>query len=86
VHFSEVGTGLKINNLFTLKGFQIAGADHIFYWAKAEIINKNTVKVSAKEVSKPEAVRYAWEDNPADANLINSAGLPAFPFRTDQWK
>ncbi|RYE04479.1 MAG: 9-O-acetylesterase, partial [Sphingobacteriaceae bacterium] len=86
VHFSEVGTGLKINNTFTLKGFQIAGADHVFHWAKAEIINKNSVKVSAKEVSDPESVRYAWEDNPGDANLINSGNLPAFPFRTDQWK
>ncbi|MVN22746.1 sialate O-acetylesterase [Mucilaginibacter arboris] len=86
VHFSEVGTGLKIKDRFTLTGFQIAGADHVFHWAKAEIVNKNTIKVSAKEVSKPEAVRYAWEDNPGDANLINSENLPAFPFRTDQWK
>ncbi|MGI4728974.1 MAG: sialate O-acetylesterase [Janthinobacterium lividum] len=86
VHFSEVGTGLKINDRFTLVGFQIAGSDHVFHWAKAEIINKNSIKVSAKEVPNPEAVRYAWEDNPGDANLINSANLPAFPFRTDQWK
>jgi sialate O-acetylesterase len=86
VHFSSVGTGLKINNKFTLSGFQVAGEDHVFHWAKAELVNKNTVKVSAKEVVKPESVRYAWEDNPADANLINSENLPAFPFRTDQWK
>lgn len=86
VHFSSVGTGLKINNKFTLSGFQIAGADHVFHWAKAELVNKSTIKVSVKEVLHPESVRYAWEDNPVDANLINSENLPAFPFRTDQWK
>jgi len=67
-------------------GFQIAGADHLFYWADAEIVNKNTIRVHSLKVPKPLAVRYAWEDNPADANVYNSYNLPLFPFRTDTWK
>jgi len=66
-----------------LTGFAIAGADQKFYWADAEI-SGNTIVVKASEVKKPVAVRYAWADNP-DANLVNGAGLPASPFRTDQW-
>ncbi|MGJ7029902.1 sialate O-acetylesterase [Niabella hirudinis] len=66
-----------------LTGFAIAGADKKFYWANAEIAG-NTITVSAPEVTQPVAVRYAWADNP-DANLVNGAGLPASPFRTDQW-
>ena len=45
-----------------------------------------TVVVSSKDVSSPVAVRYAWADNPDDANLINKEGLLASPFRTDDWK
>lgn len=40
------------------------------------MVNRSSLKIFAKEVPKPEAVRYAWEDNPGDANLINSEGLP----------
>ncbi|MCD2422378.1 9-O-acetylesterase [Niabella pedocola] len=66
-----------------LTGFAVAGADQKFYWADATI-NGSTITVKAPEVKQPVAVRYAWADNP-DANLVNGAGLPASPFRTDQW-
>ncbi|MDO5309556.1 MAG: sialate O-acetylesterase [Planctomycetia bacterium] len=66
-----------------LKGFAIAGADKKFYWAEA-VIENDTVVVSAPEVEKPIAVRYAWADNPA-CNLTNKTGLPTSPFRTDDW-
>jgi sialate O-acetylesterase len=52
-------------------------------WAEAEIQGEDVV-VSSPEVAKPVAVRYAWDDDP-ECNLVNSAGLPASPFRTDQW-
>jgi len=68
-----------------LKGFTIAGADQQFHWAKASI-EGNQVIVYADAVTKPVAVRYAWADNPDDANLYNKEGLPASPFRTDSWK
>jgi sialate O-acetylesterase len=67
-------------------GFEIAGDDHKFYWADAEIVNDTQIKVSSLLVPHPVAVRYAWEDEPADANVYNSIRLPLFPFRTDNWK
>jgi sialate O-acetylesterase len=67
----------------TLKGFTIAGADKKFYPARAFISGK-TVRVSSSDVPRPVAVRYAWANNPV-CNLYNGAGLPASPFRTDNW-
>lgn len=66
-----------------LKGFSIAGPDKKFHWADA-VIEGDQVVVSAPEVLFPIAVRYAWADNPV-CNLFNEAGLPASPFRTDDW-
>lgn len=68
----------------TLKGFYIAGPDHVFYPAKAEI-KGSTVTVSSDKVSCPTSVRYGWANNPV-CNLYNGAGLPAVPFRTDMWE
>ena len=63
--------------------FTIAGADHKWYWADAHIQNDSVI-VSSSSVPEPRAVRYAWQANPA-ATLYNGAGLPAVPFRTDDW-
>ncbi|MGA9326250.1 MAG: hypothetical protein WBV47_09395 [Salegentibacter sp.] len=67
-----------------LKGFAIAGEDHNFVWADAEI-RGNQVIVHSPEIEHPTAVRYGWADNPDSANLYNSENLPASPFRTDDW-
>jgi sialate O-acetylesterase len=67
----------------SVKGFQIAGEDHKWHWADAKIDGKSII-VSSPEVEKPAAVRYDWSNNP-EGNLINKAGLPAAPFRTDTW-
>jgi sialate O-acetylesterase len=64
-------------------GFHVAGADRKFVPAEARIENGEVV-VWGKNVPAPVAVRYAWADNPS-ANLYNSEGLPASPFRTDDW-
>jgi len=64
-------------------GFTMAGAKHRFFRAEA-VIDGATVVVSCPEVSEPVALRYGWESNP-DCNLYNKAGLPASPFRTDDW-
>lgn len=85
---------LKIRNAYDgLKGkssppggFQIAGADKVWHWATATISGKNTITVSSAQVQQPIASRYAWADNPADANVVNSKDLPLLPFRTDDWK
>ena len=66
-----------------ISGFEIAGADWVFRAASA-LIDGETVLVSAPEVPAPLAVRYAFINAPA-ASLFNSAGLPAGPFRTDDW-
>ena len=83
VEFDDAFGGLKTTDNGSIKGFAIAGEDQIFHWAQAQI-DGNTVVVSSSKVKKPVAVRYAWADNPK-CNLINGAGLPAIPFRTDDW-
>jgi sialate O-acetylesterase len=67
-----------------LKRFAIAGADKKWFWADA-VIQKDTVIVSSPQVKSPVAVRYAFQMNPDGANLYNKDGLPASPFRTDEW-
>ena len=67
----------------TLTGFAIAGDDRKFYWASAAI-RGTTVVVSSPNVPKPVAVRYGWADFPV-VNLYHGVGLPASPFRTDDW-
>ena len=81
--FDHVGKGLVIKNFDELVGFAIAGADKKFYWADAKIVNDRVI-LSAPVVPEPVAVRYGWADNPAVA-LYNQEGLPAVPFRTDEW-
>lgn len=76
-------TGRLIANGGQLTGFAIAGDDKKFVWADARI-EGNTVIVSSPKVAKPVAVRYAWDINPV-CNLYNQAGLPAMPFRTDDF-
>jgi len=75
--------GMKAKEGGQLKGFAIAGEDKKFVWADVEIQGDHIV-VSSPQVPKPVAVRYAWADNPS-GNLVNAAGLPASPFRTDIW-
>jgi sialate O-acetylesterase len=67
-----------------LKGFVIAGENKQWKPATARI-QQDKVIVSSPEVKKPVAARYAWENFPT-CNLLNGAGLPATPFRTDDWK
>lgn len=83
ISFDHTTGGLKTRNNEKLTGFVIAGADHKFYWANA-VIEGNEIVVSSPDVAFPLAVRYAWADNPI-CNLYNGAGLPASPFRTDDW-
>ncbi len=82
--FKHAGKGLAFANGTALQGFAIAGEDRKFVWADAQIIG-DTVVVSSKDVPQPAAVRYAWSNAFQWANLFNKEGLPAQPFRTDNW-
>lgn len=83
--FDSVGIGLKIHDGDKLDEFAIAGADHKWHWAEARIVGKDRVEVWSPEVPQPLAVRYAFNNNPKHPNLTNETGLPASPFRTDDW-
>lgn len=79
VHFTEIGTGLTTKNNTALKGFEIADATGKFVWANA-IIENDKVVLWSDTVVNPIKVRYAWADNPIEANLYNKENLPASPF------
>jgi sialate O-acetylesterase len=86
LEFDHKGSGLVVKDKYGyLKSFAISGADKKFVWAKAYLTADNQVVVYNEAVKNPVAVRYAWADNPDDANLYNAEGLPASPFRTDDW-
>ncbi len=82
--FNHKGSGLVAQGDGELKYFAIAGEDRQFVWAQAEIRGDKVVVWSDK-IENPKAVRYAWADNPEGANLYNKEGIPASPFRTDNW-
>jgi sialate O-acetylesterase len=85
LRFDHVGGGLTSRGgSSALGGFAIAGADRHFVWADARI-DGGTVVVSSPQVAAPVAVRYAWGNNPTRASLYSREGLPAVPFRTDDW-
>ena len=84
--FDNIGSGLHVKDKYGyLKAFAIAGEDQKFVWAKAYVEGNNVI-VYHPDIKNPVAVRYAWGNNPDDANLYNKEGLPASPFRTDSWK
>jgi hypothetical protein len=82
--FDHVGGGLKTRDGKKPSDFTIAGADQKFHPAEATI-DSDSVVVHSDAVQEPVAVRYAWRDS-AEPNLGNQEGLPASPFRTDQWR
>jgi sialate O-acetylesterase len=86
VSFASIGSGLLTTDKSgNLKGFEISGADKVFYPAKA-IIKDNKVIVSSEKVSNPVAVHYGWADDDTEINLFNKENFPASPFRTDNWE
>ena len=95
VSFTHVGGGLIVGKKEgltptqavpdgELSRFAVAGADKKWAWATA-IIDGDDVMVSSPDVAEPVAVRYAYSMNPVGANLYNKEGIPASPFRSDDW-
>lgn len=87
----EGGILLKFENAETgvfaydkLEGFEIAGADKVFYPADASVSGRMDVLVKSDNVPEPVAVRYAWS-NWIEGTLFDTSLLPASSFRTDDW-
>jgi sialate O-acetylesterase len=82
VHFTHAANGLVAHEQ-PPQALEIAGADRVFQPATGKI-ERDTLLVMSPTVKEPVAVRYAWQNAP-EANLYNGAGLPAVPFRSDDW-
>ena len=86
LHFNHTGSGLTTTDKYGyLYEFELAGSDGQWHFARAWI-EGNTVVVQSEKVPNPVAARYNWTDNAEAGNLFNKEGLPAAPFRTDNWK
>ena len=81
--FDHRAGGMETKDNAPLREFTIAGEDQVFHPAEAKFSGRD-ILVSSKEVPNPVAVRYGWSDIPK-CNFVNDAGLPASPFRTDNW-
>ena len=84
IKFTHSGGGLVANDGGPLKHFTIAGEDKVFVPAEARI-EGDMVVVSSPGIANPVAARYAWANVLFGCNLFNKVGLPAAPFRTDEW-
>lgn len=80
----ENAKGLKSRDGESLKHFEIRSLGGPWHWAESVEVRGDQVAVSSSEVSEPVAVRYAWAQNPSEANLVNGAGLPASVFTTEE--
>lgn len=86
VTFDMQGTELVVKNKYGyINGFALAGSNRVFTYAKARMVGTNKVEVFSDDIDEIEAIRFLWDDNPGEINLYNSEGLPAEPFRTDDW-
>jgi len=85
VSFDHIGSGLMVNDKYGyVKGFSVAGQDKKFHWVSGQQ-DGDQIVLETGDIKNPVAVRYGWADNPDDVNLYNKEGLPADPFRTDDW-
>lgn len=79
ISFKNIGSGLMVKDTNELKSFAISNDGKNFVWAKAKIIG-DKVEVWNDTINNPTVVRYAWDNNPAEANLFSKEGLPSTPF------
>ena len=79
ISFKNTGKSLVVKNGTDLKSFAISNDGKKFVWAKAKIVG-NTVEVWNENIKNPIVVRYAWDNNPSEANLFSKEGLPSTPF------
>ena len=85
--FTNTASGLTLKNGGeTVHNFMLAGEDKVFYPAIATLTSPSTIELSCSELVQPKYIRFAFESFNSNVNLYNSAGLPAVPFRTDDFK
>ncbi len=80
IDFDNLKSGWKFKDGNKPTGFTISEDGKTFYDAKAQVLDDNTLKIYNHEIKNPGVVRYAWANNPGDANLYNKEDLPAGPF------
>ena len=83
VYFKVGGRGVGPRNE-NLGGFEVAGEDRVFYPATGETIQRDCIVVKCPQVKNPVAVRYGFR-NWCEASVFGTTGIPASPFRTDNW-
>lgn len=80
------GKGLMTPPGEDAKGFEVAGADKVFYPAKAKLVGYKIVVEVPQEVAEPHSLRYSFYDCPLTSNVSSRFGFPLAPFRTDSWE
>jgi sialate O-acetylesterase len=85
VTFDCFGSSLRAFDVPEVRGFAVCGEDKVWHWAKGTLKGKDVVELTCDQVEYPVAVRYAWANNPV-CNLYSENGLPATPFRTDDFE
>lgn len=86
VSFDDIGGGLITTDKYGyVKGFEIAGENQVFHYAKA-YIKDNKILLFSEEVPNPVAIHFGWVGDASENNLFNREGFPAIPFRTEEWK
>ncbi|MFZ4545080.1 MAG: sialate O-acetylesterase [Saprospiraceae bacterium] len=84
--FDNIGSGLMTTDKYGyIKGFEIAGEDQVFYFAKA-YIKGDKILIYNENVKNPEAVHYGWMGDASECNVFNKEGFPLGPFRSNEWK
>ena len=86
VEFECGNLGIGPINKELVGSFELAGEDKVFYPAVA-ILRKDrkSIKVTSSQVSAPVAIRYGMR-NWSEALIFNNFGIPASPFRSDDWE
>ena len=80
------GKGLMTPPYEDARGFEVAGADKVFYPAKAKLVGDKIVVDVPQEVAEPHSLRYSFSDCPTTSNVSSRFGFPLVPFRTDDWE
>ncbi|WP_051935777.1 sialate O-acetylesterase [Salegentibacter sp. Hel_I_6] len=86
IDFENLSSGWKFKGEDKPTGFIISEDGKTFYKAQVEVLDDDTLKIYNTEVKNPGVVRYAWANNPGDANLYNKEDLPAVPFEIELTK